>query len=399
MRVTVMPTTRRLDGPQSQEAATASLSADVLEALSHACGLVELDALLCHLASSWCALTQSRRVVIGVECRSPLVCRIATANSDGTVTLAEEQRSDEVNLLPQVVAHASCTSGNETTSDAEVEATQIVLQTEHTPVPIGGLLLCGATSCPDDLQKHLRLASAELLTRAVANDRLLQSAKLESLAEFAAGAGHEINNPLAAISGRTQLLLRGESDPERRRHLLTIGAQALRVRDMISDTMLFGRPPQPEPSRLNLTDVVDRVASQFTDEIESQHLTLDGERGSDVTVWADETQLSVVISELLRNAIHASPEGGRITIVTTCETASGGRWARLTMRDEGPGLTDESREHLFDPFYSGRQAGRGLGFGLSKCWRIVTNHGGQIEVAMTDETGFAIVVHWPTNQE
>ena len=68
-------------------------------------------------------------------------------------------------------------------------------------------------------------------------------AKLEALAEFAAGAGHEINNPVATIVGRAELLLKGETNPERRQALLTIGAQALRIRDMIGDLMVFARPP------------------------------------------------------------------------------------------------------------------------------------------------------------
>ena len=83
----------------------------------------------------------------------------------------------------------------------------------------------------------------------------LEAAKAEALAEFAAGAGHEINNPLATIAGRVQILLRDETDANRRQDLATIGAQALRVRDMIGDLMLFGRPPAPRPERLLLNDL------------------------------------------------------------------------------------------------------------------------------------------------
>ena len=87
------------------------------------------------------------------------------------------------------------------------------------------------------------------------SDPFLQ-AKLEALAEFAAGAGHEINNPVATIVGRAELLLKGETNPERRQALLTIGAQALRIRDMIGDLMLFARPPKPELQSLNLVEVL-----------------------------------------------------------------------------------------------------------------------------------------------
>ena len=88
---------------------------------------------------------------------------------------------------------------------------------------------------------------------------LPDAAKLEALAEFAAGAGHEINNPLATIIGRAQLLLKDERDPQRRQMLLSIGAQAYRIRDMIGDAMLFGRPPAPELADVNLADAVSSV--------------------------------------------------------------------------------------------------------------------------------------------
>ena len=67
----------------------------------------------------------------------------------------------------------------------------------------------------------------------------------------------------------------------------------------------------------------------------------------------------------------------------------------ICVRDDGPGITPEERQHIFDPFYSARQAGRGLGLGLSKCWRIVTNHGGSIEVASQPGRGAAFTIALP----
>jgi len=71
------------------------------------------------------------------------------------------------------------------------------------------------------------------------------------------------------------------------------------------------------------------------------------------------------------------------------------RTAILSISDDGPGLSPADREHLFDPFYSGRQAGRGLGFGLAKAWRIVTLHGGQIEVVSPEKGGVLFTIFWP----
>ena len=137
----------------------------------------------------------------------------------------------------------------------------------------------------------------------------VDDAKLEALAEFAAGAGHEINNPLATISGRVQLLLRDETDPERRRALATIGGQAYRIRDMIGDLMLFARPPRPEPAGWNLVEVVDTVVESLQETIAQHRLELTIDAADDVAIWADRTQLEVVISCLLQNSIEASPDG------------------------------------------------------------------------------------------
>src|SRR5436189_173395 len=92
----------------------------------------------------------------------------------------------------------------------------------------------------------------------------LREAKLRALAEFAAGAGHEINNPVATIAGHVQLLLAGETDPERRQALLTIGGQAYRIRDMIGDAMLFARPPQPQQQASDLVTALRETAQKFS---------------------------------------------------------------------------------------------------------------------------------------
>jgi signal transduction histidine kinase len=110
-------------------------------------------------------------------------------------------------------------------------------------------------------------------------------------------------------------------------------------------------------------------------------------------IQADPTQAAVVVTELLRNAVQAAD--GRAVIQIAVQEDSAG-FVRLEITDQGPGLSDLDREHLFDPFYSGRQAGRGLGFGLCKVWRIVTLHRGTIEVTSgAGRTTF--VIRWPTS--
>ncbi|TXT21941.1 MAG: ATP-binding region ATPase domain-containing protein [Planctomycetota bacterium] len=224
-------------------------------------------------------------------------------------------------------------------------------------------------------------------------------AKLEALAEFAAGAGHEINNPVATIVGRAELLLKGEASPERRQALITIGAQALRIRDMIGDAMLFARPPKPEPKPLNLVDVVGEVVRKLDETARTKSLKCIQKGESPVPILADPVQLRVVISNLLLNSMTASAVSGMITVESSSQAADSRNWAVLVVHDRGVGLSALEREHLFDPFFSGRQAGRGLGFGLCKCWRIVERHGGRIDCESSSENGTTFRVTWPASGE
>ena len=230
-------------------------------------------------------------------------------------------------------------------------------------------------------------------------ERRLTELKLQALAEFAAGAGHEINNPVATIAGYAQQLLAGETDPDRRQALTTIGAQAYRIRDMIGDVMLFARPPAPNPRPMEVCSVVREIAEKCLQEARQRSIRLQVETGADIPVFADPVQLRIVVSSLLRNSLEAVSPGGRIVASARSDRAADRPLAILTVSDDGPGLSATDREHLFDPFYSGRQAGRGLGFGLPKAWRIVTLHGGTLSVDCPAAGGVAFTVRWPAGPE
>lgn len=222
--------------------------------------------------------------------------------------------------------------------------------------------------------------------------RVLEAEKLEAMAEFAAGAGHEINNPLTVISGRAQLLLRDEADPERARALALISAQAVRVYEMIADMMLFARPPRPELQSVDLTKLVDDLVAEFEPHCVRQETQIFRTGAVEpVLIEADPAQLSVAIRSLCLNALEALGSGGRIEVRVACEPNE----ATVRVVDDGPGIKPEERRHIFDPFYSARQAGRGLGLGLSKAWRIAQNHGGCVDVESQAGHGATFTIHLP----
>jgi hypothetical protein len=155
---------------------------------------------------------------------------------------------------------------------------------------------------------------------------------------------------------------------------------------MIGDLMLFGRPPAPTPKRLVLNDLVQSVVDRSR-KTQRKPREIDLELAADGPIFAtaDPAQLEIVLNELVRNgldAIDGASQGddGKIVIRLERSGSTGSPAAIVSVTDNGPGLSDKDRVHLFDPYYSGREAGRGLGFGLCKCWRIVSGHGGRIEV-------------------
>jgi len=222
-----------------------------------------------------------------------------------------------------------------------------------------------------------RLATIENLEQGFA--AAVEQARLEALKELAYGAGHEINNPLANISARAQTLLSGEQDPERRRTLAAINTQAFRAHEMIADMMLFARPPVPHKQAFDLAAIAGKLVEELAEQAADQQsqLVLRAADGP-LPVVADATQIAVAIRSLCVNALESLVQGGRVELELL--DAADEPDVRILVRDTGPGIPAELRAKIFDPFFSGREAGRGLGLGLSKCWRIVTQHGGRIDV-------------------
>jgi signal transduction histidine kinase len=214
----------------------------------------------------------------------------------------------------------------------------------------------------------------------------LRSAKLSGLAELAAGASHEINNPLAVISGQAQYVLGHEADwlaadadGAVKKSLQTIIHQTKRIHAILRDLMQFARPAPPRPNWLDLPTLMGEVAAGLEDVAAARRVRVEVvTKPERLAVLADPEQVRSVLASLLRNAIEAAPADGwaRLALV---EPGPAER-VEVFVEDSGPGPAPEQRPHLFDPFYSGRSAGRGRGLGLPLAWRLARQQGGDVSL-------------------
>ncbi|MFN4260019.1 MAG: ATP-binding protein [Gemmataceae bacterium] len=221
----------------------------------------------------------------------------------------------------------------------------------------------------DQLDKAVRELDRHETTR-------LRTLKLDGLAELAAGAGHEINNPLAVISGQAQYLLNREEDADKQRALRTIITQAQRIHDILHGLMQFARPPRPQKHLVSVLRTAQEVIADLHDLAEQRRVQVQCEDvDANLHIGADPNQLHTMLTCLLRNAIEAAPVEGWARIRVEQPRPE---WLHIVVEDNGPGPQPAQREHLFDPFFSGRSAGRSLGLGLPTAWRLAREHGGDV---------------------
>ena len=229
---------------------------------------------------------------------------------------------------------------------------------------------------------HLHAALEEQTT---GEDGRAAAGKLAALAELAAGAGHEINNPLAVISGQAQYLLAHgadwfQGDPERpRKALNTIIGQTHRIHSLLRDLMQFARPAAPRPAWFDLPTLLAETASSLAELAEQRRVRIEiGRKPDRLAAFADAEQVRIALTCLLRNAVEAAPSDSwaRIRLVEPVVASV----VEVAVEDGGAGPAPDQRAALFDPFFSGRPAGRGRGLGLPIAWRLARQQDGDVRL-------------------
>jgi PAS domain S-box-containing protein len=217
--------------------------------------------------------------------------------------------------------------------------------------------------------------------------QLIQSERLAAMGQMIAGVAHELNNPLTAVLGVTELLRDSTSEESARRQLEIAHRQARRAAQIVQSLLTFSRPPQPRKICLNLSELIQRSLQLHEHSLRSNRIAVDFSAPPDLPlVLGDASQLTQVFLNLIANAEQAIREvRDHGTIRIRVNRASEGVVA--TFEDDGAGIRREILSKIFDPFFTTKRPGRGTGLGLSICLAILREHNGEIEAQPLPQGG------------
>lgn len=226
---------------------------------------------------------------------------------------------------------------------------------------------------------------------------LVQREKLASLAQLVSGAAHEINNPLAAILGYSELLA-AQSDMESNQASMArkIGQQARRTRELVSSLLSFAQQAPGEKTLLDMGSIVQRALQMKMLRTDNKNIHLENRIEPELPqIWGNVNQLFQCCVEIIGNATDALEEvgGGTFSVSVLRE----GEELVMEFSDSGPGVRDPQR--IFDPFYTTKPVGKGMGLGLSVTYGVVQDHQGKISCENRPEGGAIFELRFPVAKQ
>jgi len=248
-----------------------------------------------------------------------------------------------------------------------------------------------------ELVRLLRESHQSLENLQRLQSQLVQQEKLASLGQLVAGAAHEINNPLAAILGYSELLSENEAlSPDQAAMARKIGQQARRTRDLVSGLLSFAQQAPADKALVDIGALARRAVQMEQLHLESKGIHWDTRIAADLPrVWGNANQLFQCCLQIIGNAMDAMEEVGGGTLVVSGHPD--GSEVVLEFSDSGPGIREPRR--VFDPFYTTKPIGKGTGLGLSATYGVMQDHHGQVTCHNRAEGGAAFVLRLPIATE
>jgi two-component system sensor histidine kinase AtoS len=225
---------------------------------------------------------------------------------------------------------------------------------------------------------------------------LIRSEKLAALGQLSAGIAHEIRNPLTSINILIHSLTENlPTEHSRWEDLKVIEEEILRINEIVDQFLRFAKPASPLLEKTNLIPIFEEILQLLRPQIERCRIAVKKEFEPLPLITVDKEQIKQVILNLLMNAIQAMTGGGKLGM--SGRLSKDGYWVELAIQDSGVGIPREDIDKLFDPFFSTKEGG--IGLGLSIAHRIIDQHHGKIEVESTPEKGTLFTISLPVLTE
>lgn len=261
----------------------------------------------------------------------------------------------------------------------EIENRELIVEREQ--------LLHEIKAWNEELELRIRIES-EALQKAHAE--VVQSQKLATLGYLAAGMTHEIRNPLNSISLFVQLIKEGVDDTEKLEYVDKILKEVDRVDATLRKLLDTAKRPRYELKNVNIAEIIQKTFDNFSPQITAQEIILNFSAEKELPLLkADPAELQQIFTNLFLNAIDEMPGGGILGIELIHDNLD----IVILVRDSGRGIPKENLPNIFDPFFSTKSMGTGMG--LSVVLRIVKNYGGKIEVTDTSDAGTTFLIRLP----
>ena len=234
-------------------------------------------------------------------------------------------------------------------------------------------------------------------------EQVNQIEKLASLGKLSATVAHELNNPLAGILTYSKLISKKlqalQKDSEYKtiiEFLELISHESARCGQIVKDLLIFSRSERDEFAKENLLNIIDNSVTVLKHHLDIHRITLVKDyTGTQIEIYCNAHKIQQALMSLLMNSIEAMPNGGKIVLNLTLDN----NIVYLRVIDEGTGISEKDMPHIFEPFYSTKEASNGTGLGLAVAYGIIANHKGKMEVEKTSIHGTTFKVILPKNEQ
>jgi two-component system NtrC family sensor kinase len=237
----------------------------------------------------------------------------------------------------------------------------------------------------------------ETTDRVKTRAKLMQETKISAIGRLAAGAAHELNNPLTTVTGFAELILDTlpKDSPEYEDMTLVL-KEAHRARSVVRRLLDFSRQSEVLWMEVDINELLSNVLALVHHMAQTSGVDVRVELWDELPrIRADRNQMQQVFLNLIHNAIQAMPKGGQLVLRTQVGQREAHPWIAVNVQDNGEGIKAEDLDKVFEPFFTTKPTGVGTGLGLSVSYGIVSDHGGYIDVESREGVGSTFTVWLP----